>query len=148
MSYLSKEDFYSIISKDDLDAALDGEYADLDSVVAIACEEVVSWLRQRYRISSEMRKTGEQRNRYIMMITMDCALFHLFSSIPGRLSDEDIRTQRYKNAVKWLREAADGALSAGIPTLSDAFGEDDPEGNPDSYKRVLFESQTKMTNDY
>lgn len=148
MSYLSREDFYSIISKDDLDAALDGEQADLDAVIAIACDEVVSWLRQRYRISSEMRKAAAERNRYIMMITMDCALYHLFSSIPGRLSDEDVRAVRYRNAVKWLREAAEGTVAAGIPTLSDPFGADDPEGNPDSYKRVLFCSEKKMINDY
>ena len=39
-----------------------------------------------------------------MMVVMDCALYHLFTTIAGRLAEEDIRAVRYASAVKWLRE--------------------------------------------
>nr|DAN87896.1 MAG TPA: head to tail adaptor [Caudoviricetes sp.] len=148
MAYINREDFYPLISKNDLDAALDAEYTRLDEEVSMAQDEVASYLRSRYRIASEFRKEGEQRNRYIMMVVMDCALYHLFTTIAGRLAEEDIRAVRYAAAVKWLREVANGDLTAGIPTLSDPEGGSDPEQDPDAYKQIRWNSWQKMRNDY
>lgn len=147
--YVAESDFYCLISKDDFDAALDEGFTSMEAITRTACSMVEGYLYQRYRIKAEFAREGEERNAHLVMIVCDIALYLLFSGIPGRLSDDDIRTTRYNAAIRWLENVAAGRLGAGIPTLTDPEQNGtDPEQDPDYYAGIRFGSEPKLTNHY
>lgn len=147
--YVVTEDYYNVISTEDLEAALYEGRVDLNRVERIAIREVSGYLRKRYRIASEFKKKGDDRNDYIVMIVIDCVLFHLFSGLPGRITDGDVRKIRYDAAKKWLREVRNGDTDPEIPSISDSeSGGGDPEQNPDNFHTIRWDSKPKQDNDW
>ena len=83
------------------------------------------------------------------MIACDITLYLLFSSLPGRLTDDDIRHVRYQAAIRWLEQVAAGKVGAGIPSLTDPEEDGtDPEKNPEYYSSIRFQSEEKLQNEY
>lgn len=147
--YIAEEDLLNYIAKDDLDAALDEGYASMPSISRTACSTVRNYLYQRYRIDSELKRAGDDRNAHLVMIVCDISLYILFSGLPGRLTDEDVRKVRYDAAIRWLEQVAQGKVGAGIPSLSDPDSAGtNPEENPDYYSSIRFGAQPKMINEY
>ena len=64
---------------------------------------------------------GEQidsRNAYIVMITIDCALYHLYCSIaPNKIPEH--RSNRYQDVIEWLKMMAEGKGYADLPLIKD-----------------------------
>lgn len=147
--YITEDDILNYIAKDDLDAALGEGYASMENISRTACSTVRNYLYQRYRIDSEYAREGEARNAHLVMIVCDISLYILFSGLPGRLTDEDVRKLRYDAAIRWLEQVAQGKVGAGIASLSDpeASGTN-PEENPDYYNAIRYGSQPKMINEY
>lgn len=147
--YVTEDDFLNLIAKDDFDAALEEGFTSMEAITRTACSTVRGYLYQRYRIGSEYNRTGDERNAHLVMIVCDIALYILFSSLPGRLTDEDIRKIRYDAAIKWLEQVAAGKVGAGIPTLTDPDSEGtDPEQNPEYYAGIRFGSMNRLKNNY
>ena len=104
---------------------LKGKY-DLDSVFDIGdlVETNSGTLRDfsdpEYELST---LTGtDSRNSHIVMIVIDCALYHLYSSIaPHKISEQ--RVQRYGDALDWLKDVGKGNVTADLPILKDEEGE-------------------------
>ena len=147
--YVAEPDFYNLIAKDDFDAALDEGFTSMEAISRTACATVQNYLYQRYRIRSEFDNMGNDRNAHLVMIVCDIALYILFSSLPGRLSEDDIRTTRYHAAIRWLENVAAGRIGAGIPSLTDPIpGGTNPETDPEYFAGIRFESETKLQNNY
>ncbi|MBQ4278347.1 MAG: DUF1320 family protein [Rikenellaceae bacterium] len=147
--YLEREDYYSLISREDLEAALLQSEAQLERIERMACDEVSSYLRRKYRIASEFARTGDDRNDNLVRITLDVALYHLFTALPGRITDEDVRRIRYLDAIKWLVSVRDSDNDPGIPSLSDPNPDGtDPEQNPEMFQSVRWGSMPRNENTY
>lgn len=100
---------------------------------AEAMEEVSGYLRPKYDTAALFAAEGDARNRHIVMITADIALYHMVSAMPQRMGSE-VRQERYERAVKWLEGVAKGAI---VPDLPQATGE---EGTPIS---ATFKSKSE-----
>lgn len=64
---------------------------------------------------------GDNRNAQIVMIMIDIALYHVHCRIAPR-NIPQIRIDRYDMALKWLRMAARGEITADIPVIQPKQG--------------------------
>lgn len=63
----------------------------------------------------------DTRNAFIVMITIDCTLYHLYTSTaPDRIPEH--RAQRYQDALDWLKSISAGEASADLPPITDDEG--------------------------
>lgn len=147
--YIVEKDILNLIAKDDFDAALAEGFTSMEALTRTACAMIRNYLYQRYRIGSEFKKRGDSRNSHLVMIACDITLYLLFTSLPGRLTDDDIRNIRFKDAKRWLEQVYAGEVGAGIPSLSDPnIDGTDPEQNPNYFSSIRFESEPKLENQY
>lgn len=79
---------------------------------------------------------GDNRNKQILMYSIDIALFHLHSRIAPRNIPE-LRENRYNSAITWLKNAAKGAVTANIQKVQ-----------PKSGGGVRYGSEVKQRNNY
>lgn len=84
-------------------------------------------------------KQGYVRNQQIIVYIIDIVLYHIHARIAPRNIPE-LREDRYKSAIAWLKMAARGEITADLPLLS-----------PDQGNRIRWGSNKKNinnTNDY
>ncbi|AZA90929.1 Protein of uncharacterised function (DUF1320) [Chryseobacterium nakagawai] len=86
----------------------------------MAIHQVKNYLSGKYDVHKIFTKTGEERNSHIVMITLDCALYHLYTPFPRKMPE--IRAQRYQDAIDWLKLAAKGENTADLPPITDGSG--------------------------
>jgi hypothetical protein len=80
---------------------------------------------------------GEQidtRDEFIVTITIDIALYHLYSQT-GMKDIPEHRQQRYQDALDWLRDVGNGTTSAELPEMID-------ETTGEEYSDFRFNSRT------
>lgn len=89
----------------------------------MAVAQIKNYLKSKYDIDAIF--TGynplpdpDPRDSYILMITIDCTLYHVYSSIAPNLIPEH-RAQRYQDALDWLRQVSKGEVLADLPLLTD-----------------------------
>ena len=59
----------------------------------IAIDQIKSYLSGRYNVEAIFSATGEERNHFILMITIDIALYHLWSKqAPRKIPELRART--------------------------------------------------------
>lgn len=143
--YIEEDDYLTLIDTEDLRTITDENADKLERAERRGLKEVAGYLRQRYRIDSEYKKTGEERNENLVGIVLDCVLYHLCAGLAGRLGLNEIRQKRYEQAIKWLQRVSDGKDDPGIPSLTNTTGET-PEQNPEHFKNTRWGSMPK--NDY
>lgn len=86
----------------------------------MAISQVKNYLSGKYNVGLIFSKTGDERNSHIVMITLDCALYHLYTPFPRKMPE--IRDQRYQDAIDWLKLAAKGQNTADLPPITDESG--------------------------
>lgn len=144
--YLNELDFTTLADADDIELITNSDSDKRDRASKMALDEVRSYMRKKYRIEQEFAKTGEERNDFIVMITLDITLYHLFSMLAPRMGMET-RQNRYDNAIKWLTGVRDGKTDPGIPSIDDPEANGtNPEDNPEMFDTFRYGSNTK--NDY
>jgi len=67
-------------------------------------------------------ETVDTRDQWIVTITIDIALYHLYSQT-GMKDIPEHRSQRYQDALEWLRDVGNGTLTADLPLLVDENGD-------------------------
>ena len=121
MPFLEVEDYGVQIQDYELDALTNGVDAlRLKSELA-AQAEMESYLRDRFDVAVIFSKTADDRNKLIVMYLIDMALYHLFSNLTPR-TVPDIRADRYRAAIDWLRRVAKGELNPGLPLVENEDG--------------------------
>ena len=130
MNFLTTDDFKAVCDAATLDVIHQSDTVNLARAEGYAIEEVSSYLRSRYDITRAYAATGDARNKQLVMITCDVALYHLVAWLPKRIGFE-IRETRYKRAIEWLESVQNGKASPCLPTLTDTEGND--IGNPIRY---------------
>ena len=140
MEFLTKDDFKAVCDNQTLDVIGQSDDGNLARAEQYAIEEISSYLRSRYNIGSAYDKRGDERNRYLVMITCDVALYHLVAWLPKRIGFE-IRETRYKSAIAWLKDVQAGKATPDIPVNTNASGND--VGTP-----VCYGGMEKSVYDY
>lgn len=97
----------------------------------MAIAQIKNYLAGRYNVALifqaamppvEEVAQEDSRNAFIVMITIDCALYHLYCSIaPNKIPEH--RSNRYQDALEWLKMMASGKGTADLPLLTDVNGE-------------------------
>ena len=95
--------------------------ANLGTAERMAIGQIKQYIGGRYDCDTIFSATGENRDMFIVMITIDIALYHLWSKKASRKIPE-LRAQRYQDALDWLKGVGDGTLKSDLPQLDgDSF---------------------------
>lgn len=91
-------------------------------------------------VVEEGEEPGEQidsRDQFILTITIDIALYHLYSKT-GHKDIPEHRSQRYQDAIDWLKDVGNGTTTADLPIITDSEGTE--------YSEFRFNSRTPENN--
>lgn len=116
MAFITEQD-YSAVIRDEVKNILieDNGLTKLSSAEDMAIAQVKNYLSGTYDTSAIFGATGTDRNSHIVMIVIDCTLYHLYTSIaPDQIPK--IRSERYGDAIDWLKSIANGDISADLPS--------------------------------
>ena len=123
-----------LISKETLKVRQDAE--------GMAIDQISGFIRNKYNVQATFALQGDARSKVLVMYTMDIALYHLHSSVPGRFVPE-IRRIRYEDALSWLKDIAKGLISPDFPLITD------PEtGETVTGPAFIYGSSTKQDNSW
>ena len=122
MAFLTDDD-YSVLVRTEIKDILLENYSEtkLSSAEQMAVNQVKNYLAGKYNVKKIFEAEAEERNSHIVMIVIDCTLYHLYSgTVPKRMPE--IRSQRYQDALDWLKLISTGEASADLPIKSDEEG--------------------------
>lgn len=122
--FITSED-YSVLIRNEIKDLLLENYSEsrLRASEQMAVSQIKNYLSGRYDVAQIFSKEGEERNSHIVMLTIDCALYHLYTAtIPRKMPE--IRSQRYQDAIDWLKLVAEGKANADLPKPKSDKGEE------------------------
>lgn len=125
MSRFLKETDYDVLIRTEIKNILLENYSStkLLSAEQMAISQIKNYLAGRYDVGLIFTaladgETNDTRNAYIVMITIDCALYHLYCSIaPNKIPEH--RSNRYQDVIEWLKMMAEGKGYADLPMIKD-----------------------------
>lgn len=89
---------------------------------SMAVAQIKNYLFGKYDVEQIFNATGTGRNQHIIMTLIDMALYHLYSSIsPDKIPEH--RSNRYQDAIEWLKDVAKGNILADLPRRIDTDGQ-------------------------
>lgn len=83
-----------------------------------AIGEINKRLAGRYNMQQVFNQTGDDRDWYMVMITIDIAIYHLYSQKAPRQIPE-YRQIRYDTAIEWLRDVGNGSNPTDLPPITE-----------------------------
>lgn len=90
-----------------------------------AISQIRNRIGKRYdcaAIFSAADEPVEARDQWIVTITIDIALYHLYSQT-GMKDLPEHRAQRYQDAIDWLKDVGNGTTPADLPVVVDSTGD-------------------------
>ena len=125
MSRFIKDTDYAVLIRNEIKNILLENYSEtkLFSAEEMAIAQIKNYLAGRYDVAAIFTAladgaTTDTRNAYIVMITIDCALYHLYCSIaPNKIPEH--RSNRYQDVMEWLKMMAEGKGYADLPLIKD-----------------------------
>ena len=121
--FLTAEDYTALI-RNEIKGILLENYSEIKLHIAqqMAIDQVKNYLSGRYDVAEIFSKEGTERNAHIVMLTLDCTLYHLYTStVPKRMPE--IRSVRYQDAIDWLKAVGSGEISANLPLIKSQDGQ-------------------------
>ena len=118
MSFITDDD-YSVLIRKEIKGILLENYSDtkLAGAEQMAIDQIKNYISGFYDTLKIFSAEGTERNSFIVMITIDCALYHLYTSLaPNKIPQH--RSDRYADALEWLKGIADGK-KADLPKIVD-----------------------------
>ncbi len=90
-----------------------------------AIAQIKNRIAKRYDASQIFIEPSDPdlRDQWIVTITIDIALYHLYSQTGARDIPEH-RANRYQDAIDWLKDIGNGSTTANLPPLLDGDGEE------------------------
>lgn len=121
---------YETLVKEEIRRLLDGRAPDgtgtpvkLLKAEQMAVQQIRNWLSERYDMDTAFDATGDDRDQYLVMITIDITLYHLYSQT-GHKDVPEHRDKRYTDALDWLKNAGRGQITTDLPTVEEVPGEE------------------------
>jgi len=94
--------------------------SDEKSAVALAermaTDQIRQYIGSRYDCDTIFSAEGDSRDHFIVMITIDILLYHLWSKKAPRKIPE-YRSTRYQDALDWLKAVGSGEMDSALPQL-------------------------------
>ncbi len=124
MGFLIDTD-YDVLIRDEIKNIIsdyDHDDAKILRAEDMAIAQVTNFLFGRYDTDAIFQTAiPENRNAHIVMLTIDCALYHLYTSLaPDKIPSH--RADRYQDALNWLEKVATGRIKANLPLQKDDDG--------------------------
>lgn len=123
MRYLKDEDYSGLIRDEIKDLLLRSEDGGTDEAKLINAEnmavaQIEHYLFNRYEVEAVFAPVppneADNRDRYIIMITIDVALYHLYTEhAPERMPQT--RSQRYNDVLSDLKDVRRGKMDLNLP---------------------------------
>ena len=120
--FIELDDYKVVIGQSAFSVVSQADTANLANAEAEAVEEISGYLRPKYDCAAIFSAEGDRRNRQVLMYACDIALYHLSSSLPGKMGME-IRKERYERAIEWLRQVQSGIVVPDLPEATTDLGE-------------------------
>lgn len=130
MNRFLKDSDYDVLIRTEIKNILLENYSQSKLLTAeqMAISQIKNYLAGRYQTnlifqpmpvpSEPEAEMTDTRNHFIVMITIDCALYHLYCSIaPNKIPQH--RSERYNDALEWLKMMAKGDTTADLPLIVD-----------------------------
>lgn len=118
MANFIQESDYEVQARSEMLRLLDG--TDEGSAILKAERYAISQIRKyiggRYDCDTIFSATGEDRDDYMIMITIDIAIYHLWSKKAPKQTPEH-RKVRYDDALAWLTDVGNGKTPTDLPQL-------------------------------
>lgn len=121
-NFININDYDASIHREILDALLREDAANSDTIEV--CENralaiIRSLIGRRYDCDQIFAMEGDQRNQLVLRVSLDISIYEIYCQHnPYKMSQ--IRKDRYKDAMDWLREVRDyDANIEGAPLLPD-----------------------------
>lgn len=121
MSFITDNDYSVVIGDDALKVISRASAENRANAELEAIEEISGYLRPVYDCFSIFAAEGDERNRLIVMRTVDIALYHLAASLPQKMGIE-IRKERYDRAIEWLEGVQAGKIVPDLPLAEPVDG--------------------------
>lgn len=118
MAFITDED-YEVQVRNEILKLLDGtpENFSVRQAERMAIDQIKNFLSGRYDVATIFDATGDARDQYLVMITIDIALYHLWSKRAPRMIPE-YRKTRYDDALAWLTDVGQGDITTGLPAIA------------------------------
>ncbi|OWP76848.1 phage protein Gp36 family protein [Flavobacterium oreochromis] len=124
MSRFLKDTDYDVLIRTEIKNILLENYSatKLLSAEQMAIAQIKNYLAGRYNVglifTPAIDGQDDTRNAFIVMITIDCALYHLYCSIaPNKIPEH--RSNRYQDVIEWLKSMLDPKAKADLPLIAD-----------------------------
>lgn len=118
MAFLTQNDYLQVIQEDILIMVTENNPTNRLMAENSSMEQMKSYLCTRYDVEAIFAATGAQRNSLIVQLLIDISLYHLHARIDPEMIP-DIRRERYKNAIEWLKDVANELINpVGLPLLT------------------------------
>ncbi len=142
MSFITEND-YDVQAREEILTLLDPSGSATNIAERMAIDQIRQYLSGRYDCNVIFAATGDDRSYFIVMITIDIALYHLWSKrAPKKIPEH--RAQRYQDALDWLKDVGTGKITTDLPPLTDNSNTDDENGN--EMQDVIIKSRYKQQN--
>lgn len=137
--FITDDDYKVVIGETALKVISQASAENRKNAELEAIEEISGYLRPTYDCDAIFSAKKKERNRLIVMYTVDVALYHLVASMPQKMGTE-IRKERYERAVRWLEGVQAGKI---IPDLPLADQEDGTVSNA-----TIFHSDKRLRHNW
>lgn len=138
--FINTEDYDASIHQEILDALIRKDKSIVEICEDRAIAEMRGYLSKRYDCGKVFAASGEDRNQLVLMMAVDIAVYHIFC-IHNPRNMSQIRSDRYKRAVEWLKAVRRGDIDVdGLPEL-------EPE-ELEEKSQYLLQSNPKRVNHY
>lgn len=125
MARFLKDTDYAVLIRTEIKSILLENYSEAKLFTAeeMAISQIKNYLAGRYQINLIFQALPENatidtRNHFIIMTTIDCTLYHLYSSLaPNKIPKH--RSERYSDALEWLKMMAKAESTADLPLIVD-----------------------------
>ena len=129
MAFLTTDDYSVLIRNEIQEIITESDYEDIEAenkrlqAEQMALSQIKNMLNARYDVDAVFETTGASRNHYLVMIAIDCTLYHLYTSLAPNLIP-DVRSTRYQDAIDWMKDVRRGNANADLPRHKDEAGDD------------------------
>ncbi len=109
MAFLTDDD-YDVQLRSEIGRIIDttDDKVKLRKAEDMAIAQIKNYIGGRYDLDKIFNCPKDERNDFIVMITIDIALYHLWSK-EGANKIPQTRTDRYADALEWLKAVQKGA---------------------------------------
>lgn len=118
MANFIQESDYEVQARTELLRLLDGtdDRAAILKAERFAIAQIRKHLGGRYDCNTLFAATGDDRDEYLVMITIDLTIYHLWSKKSPKSTPEH-RKIRYDDALAWLTSVGSGETPTDLPQL-------------------------------